>query len=407
MPIWDVPSKLPYALFVAGDARLGEDARPALNRVLEMLAKGPPPVVDLRAWIAEHGKMGTLPIEALRAQLPSETIADLGGDAAEDRRLRAATNAMLIAAGEGAALDARAPWGLLVLATTMAGASGGVVYDSGTLRIVPRWILENPLDGFMLGSIKNHVTILSSTDATGLQHTTTLGLNKYGLFELQLSGIPATAGNIGLLLAGLAQAVVDARPATPGTWEVPAEFDVTRHHAAHAFGTELEKGSGKTRLAIAPAQGEDEGVYWNVAAPGGELDEASVREAIVALGIAAGEDEAVSAALAQATRIARNRLGEARDAFARRALTQDVVLVKKAFDTSDAGTQYLWLRVEDWNRAQLSAILTSAAPAGANLGIGDRITLADDEIVDWRVERRSGESIGNFSAEALRHVNED
>ena len=66
---WIVPDKLPYALFVAGDARLGEDARPALNAVLEMLAKGPPPAVELRTWIAEHGKMGTLSIEALRAMV--------------------------------------------------------------------------------------------------------------------------------------------------------------------------------------------------------------------------------------------------------------------------------------------------------------------------------------------------
>jgi hypothetical protein len=394
---WNVPAKLAYALFVAGDARLGEDARPALNRVLESLAKGPPPAVELRAWIAESARMGTLPIDALRAQISSEVHAGV----APDPRFAAATNGMLIAAAGGAALDARAPWGLLTLAATLASAADGVVYDSGTLRIVPQWVLENPLDGFLLGSIKNHVAILSSTDASGVQTTTTLGLNKFGLFELQLGGIPAAAGNIGLLLAGLAQAVVDARPAQPGAWEVPPYFEVTRLHVAHAFGTELQTGSGKTRLVIAPAQNED--MYWRVAGPDAELDESSVGQAIAALDIGTGDDEAVSAALLQATRIARNRLSEARDAFARRGLTQDVVLVMKAFASGDAGTQYVWLRVEDWGRARLSAVVTGATE---QLALGERVTLDDDEIVDWRVERRSGEAIGNFLNDALRRLRE-
>ena len=394
MSTWNVPPKLAYALFVAGDSRLGEGARPALNRVLETLEKGPPPVVELRSWIVEHGRMGTLSIEALRAQLPSqEDGADV--DAGEAKRLERATNGMLIAAGEGAALDPRAPWGLLVLASTMASASDGIVYDSGTLRLVPQWILENPLDGYMLGSIKNHIAILSSTNAEAVQRTTTLGLNKYGLFELELADIPAAAGNIGMLLAGLAQAVVDARPATAGPWEVPASFDVTRFHVAHAFATELEaKAAGKARLALRE-QGPDE-IYWSVVGLGGELDESNVSDAILALGIGV-DDEAVSAALEQATRIARNRLGEARDAFAKRALTQDVVLVKKAFTTDEAGTEYLWLRVEDWSRAKLSAVVTKKARDIANLGIGDRVMLEDDDIVDWRVERQDGEPIGNFS----------
>ena len=400
---WLIPSKLSYALFVAGDARLGEDARPALNRVLEMLAKGPPPAVDLRTWIAEHGRMGTLAIETLRGQIPDDVLTEVAG-AGEYRPLDSATNALIVAAAEGAALDARAPWGLLALAATMASASGGVVYDSGTLRMVPQWILENPLDGFLLGSIKNHVAILSSSDAAGIQTTTTLGLNKYGLFELQLAGVPAIAGNIGMLLAGLAQALVDARPATPGPWEVPPEFDVTRLHVAHAFGTELEKTGGRARLAIRPPDIDD--VYWHVAAPEGALDEASVREAIATLGIGEGDDEAVSAALAQARRIARNRLSEAREAFSRRALTQDVVLVKKGFIVGGTDTEYAWLRVENWERARLSAVVTTGARE-AGLGLGDRITFDDDDIVDWRVERSSGEAIGNFSEEALRHLHRE
>jgi hypothetical protein len=405
MSIWNVPPKLAYALFVAGDGRLGEDARPALNGVLESLAKGPPPAVELRAWITENARMGTISVEALRSQIPSEALAELGDEPEAERRLASAGSGMLIAAGEGAALDGRAAWGLVVLAATMASAADGAVYDSGTLRIVPQWILENPLDGFLLGSIKNHVRILSSTDAEGIQTTTTLGLNKFGLFELQLGGVPAAAGNIGMLLAGLAQALVDARPATPGPWEVPDALDVTRLHVAHAFGTELETSGGRTRLSIAPIVGD--AVYWRVgAADGAALDGDAVAQAIRALAIGDADNEALSAALAQATRIARNRLSEARDAFARRALTEDVVLVKKAFPTGDADPEYVWLRVEDWDRERLSAIVTTAARTAAQLHIGDRITLADREIIDWRVERRSGEAIGNFYAEALRRLSE-
>jgi hypothetical protein len=385
MATWNVPPKLAYALFVAGDVHLGEDARPALNRVLESLEAGPPPAVELREWIVGNGRMGTIDVSALRTQIPDDALADLAGDAARFARFERAAGAMIVAAADGAALDPRAPWGCLVLAATMASASDGVVYDSGTLRVVPQWILENPLDGFLLGSIKNHVAILSSTDAAGMQTTTTLGLNKYGLFELELAGVCATAGNMGLLVAGLAQAIVDARPHTAGAWDVPSEIDVTRFHVAHAFAAEIEAGGGKTRLALAPADGD--AMYWSIGSPDGPPDEAFV---LAALDLSAREDEAVSAALIAATRIARNRLSEARDAFARRALTGDVVLVKKAFPAGDVPA-YLWLRVEEWRRPKVAAIVTNAAPAVGYLGIGDRVVLDDDEIVDWRIERRSGE----------------
>jgi len=300
MSIWNVPKKLAYALFVAGDARLGEDARPALSAVLEALAKGPPPAVALREWIVEYGRMGTLSIESLRSQLPSQELGGIVATAGEDKRLERATNAMLVAAADGAAIDPRSPWGLLVLAATMASASGGVVYDSGTQRLVPKWILENPLDGFMLGSIKNHIAILSSTDAAGLQRTTTLGLNKYGLFELELAGMPANTGNIGTLLAGLTQAVVDARPTVAGPWDVPPEFNVTRLHVAHAFANELaSKLGGHAGLSVREKIPGD--VYWCVVSPDGQADEVVVRETLIALGIGnSGGDGAVGVGVGDA-----------------------------------------------------------------------------------------------------------
>ncbi|GAC1568689.1 MAG: hypothetical protein NVS2B3_13710 [Vulcanimicrobiaceae bacterium] len=290
---WTVPPKLAYALFVAGDTRLGEAARPALSAVLESLEKGPPPAVELRSWIVEHGRMGTIPLESMRQQLPGTELLSLGSDPSEDKRLASATNAMLVAADDAAAIDPRAPWGLLVLATTMASASGGVVYDSGTFRFVPPWILESPLDGFMLGSIKNHIAIVSSVDAAGLQTTTTLGLNKYGLFELELAGIAADAGNVGILLAGLAQALVDARPLAVGPWEVPAFVDVTRFHVANALARELDPASetrGRVRFTV-QFKGADD-VYWRVAGPDGPLDTATVAKALRTLGIEPDDPEA-------------------------------------------------------------------------------------------------------------------
>lgn len=399
MATWTVPAKLPYSLFVAGHRRLAE-SRSSLDRLLDALAKGPPPAVELGVWISEHGRIGAVPLTELRAQLPAEAFAELGIDAGQNQRFAGATHGMLIAANEAAALDPRAPWGLLVLAAAMASASDGIVYDSGTFRVIPQWILESPLDGFLLGSIRNHVAIVSSTDAAGMPTTTTLGLNKYGLFELELGGVQAPARSIGLAIAGFAQALVDARPATPGPWDVPEAFDVSRFHVAHAVATELDTGGGKTRLALAPPDGDD--IYWTVTIPGADGSAASVADAIRVLDIGALADDAVDTALVQATRIARNRLSEARTAFARRALTQDIVLVKTKFATTDARAEYLWLRVEDWGRERLLAVVTSGGPALSTVGIGERVTVDLDDIVDWRVERRSGETLGDFSAQAMQ-----
>ena len=400
MATWTVPAKLPYALFVAGDARLADAAQPALRRVLEALESGPPPAVALGTWIAQSGRTGTVPLRELRAQLPAEALAELGIAAEQKQRFADATHGMLIAANEAGALDARAPWGLLVLAAAMASAAAGIVYDSGTFRVLPQWILENPLDGFLLGSIKNHVVIVSSTDAAGTPSTTTLGLNKYGLFELQFSAEQQPAENVGMALAGLAQALVDARPTQPGAWDVPSEIDVSRFHVAHAYGAEVETGGGKARFAL--AQPPEAGVYWTVTVADRMT---SVADAIRALDIGTAPDGAIDTALAQATRIARNRLSEARAAFARRALTHDVVLVKTGFATPGTRTQYVWSRVEEWDKTRMLAVVTTGLPTLEAVGIGDRVALDVADIVDWRVERRSGAALGDFSAQALRDRN--
>ncbi|GAC1563060.1 MAG: hypothetical protein NVS3B17_17080 [Vulcanimicrobiaceae bacterium] len=280
---WTIPPKLSYALFVAGNERLGEGSRPNLSAVLASLEKGPPPAVELRSWIVEHGKMGFIGIDAMRAQLAGT---DLGFDAHDDARLDRATNAMLVASDDAAALDPRAPWGLLVLATTVASATDGVVYDSGTFRFVPPVVLANPLDGFMLGSIKNHVTIVSSVDANGNQTTTTLGLNKYGIFEIELAGVAAETGNVGMLVAGLAQAIVDARPRQAGPWDVPAHVDVTTFHVANALAREADRTNdalGSVRLALHPKAPDD--VCWSVAGVDGALDTATVSEMLHVLKI--------------------------------------------------------------------------------------------------------------------------
>ncbi|MGH7707581.1 MAG: DUF2314 domain-containing protein [Vulcanimicrobiaceae bacterium] len=116
------------------------------------------------------------------------------------------------------------------------------------------------------------------------------------------------------------------------------------------------------------------------------------------------DDESVDAALEQATRTARNRLSQAREAFANRVFSGDVVFVRKAFITREAGREYVWLRVEEWSRAKLAATVSSATQAIANVALGDRVTLEDDEILDWRIERSGGPMLGNFGEEALRRM---
>ncbi len=400
MATWTIPPNFAYALFVAGDRRLGEAPRSILDRVLEALAAGPPPAVQLGRWIVNHGRAGIVPLAEVRAQLPAQALAELGIEAAQTHRFANATHGMLIRAQTAGALDPCAPWGLLVLAATMAGAADGIVYDSGTFRVLPQSVLENPLDGFLFGAIKNHVAIVTSVDSGGRQTTTTtIGLNKYGLFELRLRGSWPPADVDGVLVAALAQAVVDARPPEPGAWTLPATFAVGRSHAARANATEIAPdGRDGTTVCIGLAPPADVAdVYWDVTISSDD-DGAALEAASRILEIGSRPESALQTALSQATGIARNRLSEAQRAFARRALTQDVVLVKTRFTTPDRRTEYVWSRVEEWGGKRLQAIVASRRPSVATVGIGDRVSVDVDDIVDWRVERPNGEALGNFSA---------
>jgi len=86
------------------------------------------------------------------------------------------------------------------------------------------------------------------------------------------------------------------------------------------------------------------------------------------------------------------------NAFERRSPDQTFAVKAPFSDKSE--TEYMWLIVTDINEETVSGTLDNAPIYLRNIGAGDRVTVAIDQINDWLYTDK-GEVVGGFTTEAL------
>jgi uncharacterized protein YegJ (DUF2314 family) len=98
--------------------------------------------------------------------------------------------------------------------------------------------------------------------------------------------------------------------------------------------------------------------------------------------------------LAASTR-ARERLPALQEAFGKGLLPGEILMVKAGFDKPDGAKEWMWIEVTSWEGTRISGLLQNEPFEIPELHAGQRVTVAQHEVFDFLLKRPDGTVEGN------------
>jgi hypothetical protein len=234
---------------------------------------------DLADWISSNVTVVPVAIDDARARVKERLVLTPGFETDPATPIERATHAFEVRAAATALLDWLAPFGLLSVAAALVRTADAVAYDTIGMRVVPKASIAEPLAGLGYRSVGVHARILIAKTPSETLDFTTIGLEKYGLFDLQLSGVPEALSGARALVAATAQSLVGARPAAPGPWK-PEPLLISNSDVLFFDNAPFEKGSNKfARVAFRPIATSPT-FFELTTLQGGTLDARGIRDAL-------------------------------------------------------------------------------------------------------------------------------
>ena len=219
----------------------------------------------------------------------------------------------------------------------------------------------------------------------------TLGLDKLGLPELVVDDVsPSTADDMASLVNRVAQALADGQAVRDG-----GLLDVVSKDEG------AEPGRVTLKLAVGTREeGDNEGRLWEIVFPGGPANELQARQVAVLDALFGTVDEVQyfkpSEELEKAKRHAREiLLREKKPRWRRGWPEMERLMVKAPFETSDGGTEWMWIDVVGWKGSTIEGILQNDPVDVPDLVAGARVTAEESSIFDYIHVRRDGTREGN------------
>lgn len=325
---------------------------------------------------------------------PDGLLQMLGMTAHERARKRAARSRVVVgiaAAPSPAWLPQRAVrW----LAFAVAALEDGVVYEPAAMSFARPRVEYGFGDGERV-RMQDQLAVPTSDTPLGVQ-ITTLGMPRFGLPNLTMSGVPGgQAGAAGRVVNAVAAALVHlAERYDHGTFTVGAlpltrrDFGgdddgvVTAVELSHTpFGDE-------TMLGIAPVGGADLAAW---------LEGVAARAPVLVPVLQADVDDPE---LAAAEAEARATLPGVKGRFYGRPIPKETLSVKTGFPTPDGGVEHMWVAVDRWEGDRLVGTLANDPEQIPSLKCGDRAEVAEADLEDWIVSEGGGME-GAFTVKVL------
>ncbi len=335
----------------------------------------------------------------------------------EERRFAEATHLAFVTA---IAPLRHPPFGLFAartLARGLADASDGVVLEPYAPRVLPIAKHEEriPDDGRV--DVASHVVCPMSTAEDGSVWLTTIGMQKFGLPNFEIRGIPPNLSEALVLANAVAQHVLDrvfeqAEAAGDEPLEratLPAELRIDADDVARAHGREPSGGGGTTvRLAFDGAARNGMEPFIAIGAPAG---------------FAGGQGEWLYRALGELVGKTEARapvMRPSRDEALRRALERAVaewpgirtcfigglapghtLFVKRGFPVDGEGREFMWVAVVALQNGEVQGALANDSAYVSDMRAGKRVSFPDAEVFDWMISDGRGGREGGYSIEAL------
>lgn len=359
----------------------------------------------------EVGARGEMP------EPPPHLIAAWGPGELEERRFSEATHGLLIGAQDLLGPPRMGFWLALAAARALAEASGGVVLDPVFPRLLPIDLHQEALPPKGEIRVGQHIMVPQSVGARGMMWTTSKGLSRFGLPELEVRDTPPNLGpSVGYVVNGAAQHLMRHLLAEAHQHQgplrelsIPPMLRVSLEDILSArapdeiqpppegargwieVGLEHHPG-GRNRdsfLQLTPLPGSREkpGVWWAT-----ELTELFGAGESTLRNVKS-DSEAMEAAHMQAM----SELPRARSRFAAGLQPGEMLIVKHGFPTGGDQHEYMWLCVTRWRGDRLTCQLMNTPEIRRDLRQGQTVELREAELFDWALQLANGQMEGGYT----------
>jgi len=352
---------------------------------------------------------------------PSQIVAAWGPGEEEQRRFAGATHSAMISVHDMLRPPRLGFWLALGMARAIAENTGGVVLDPLFPRLSAVELNHDPLPSNGEIRVGQQVMVPQSVGNKGLMWTTTKGLSRFGLPELETRDTPPNLGPaVAYVVNGAAQHLVRAllteafqseQPlrelSIPPTLRVTLDDIVSARTMGELLpppedargwievGLQYRPGGRNQdsflRLSPLAAARDHPGVWWST-----ELTELfGAGESTLRL--INSDSEAMDAAHLKATR----ELPAVRARYAAGLSPGEILSVKHGFPTSDGGHEYMWLVVTSWRGDRLRCTLMNQPEVRRDLRQGQRIDLRESDLFDWCLHLPDGGYEGGYTEEVV------
>ena len=288
----------------------------------------------------------------------------------------------------------------------LARRTGGLIWDGDTRELytpeawkerMKRWTKPVPYapDLFTIHSYRSG----------DLVRLCTLGLGKLGLPDLVVNQVPPSSNQSMATLVNLAvQTMVQGGEVKEGGL---LDVDTSAVHV-----TDDIEGSppGRATLALVVAkheEGDPSGRLWEIAFPGGPASEVQVRQEAVIDAVFGSADrlsevEHDEEILAASRRAHAELEKKIKKRFVAGELHLDRLLVKAPFKTDTGGNEWMWVDVLTWKGTTIEGLLQNDPFEVRGLKAGARVTVAEDSVFDYMIQREDGTTEGNTTGAIMQ-----
>jgi uncharacterized protein YegJ (DUF2314 family) len=297
------------------------------------------------------------------------------------------------------------------LALALAQAWDGIILDTQAAQFFgPEAWKAQRLGGWEQGTplLEQHFNSLLYEEDEEHSRFSTVGLEKFGLPELEVARIPnSEVERVGTLLNVVAQLMLEGTPVGEGG-HFPVSFEAVRHPGLRER-LQASLGEGARQrllLGLTVAYAGTPGRRFELVFPGGAggSDTEHLHAAMVELFGARDEmvrtrhDEEL---LATSRRAVEKLLSEVKPRFVRGLEPGERLFVKAPFKTRSGDDEWMWVRVQRWDGPKLHGVLDSDPRDVPDIGAGSPVVVEESTLFDYLLVHPDGSSEGNETQEII------
>ncbi|MFY2560887.1 DUF2314 domain-containing protein [Corallococcus terminator] len=300
------------------------------------------------------------------------------------------------------------------LALELARASGGLLWDehAGEFFSVEGWH-ERRLEGWDGGEpiLQRHFNTRVYAEWDGTSRLMTAGLGTFGLPDLGVQQVPAPlSGTVGTFMNLVAQLMLEGTAIRKdGVFPITVDALKLASYREALLQQVPPEAPRRTLIGLLPVDPNDvegENRLLEIifkARPGDNPSERPYAAIAEVFGTQAEivhveEDPEL---LAASRRAVETLLTRVKPRFQEGLELESKLLVKARFTTHDGGIEWMWVHVTRWEGSVLHGVLNSEPEAVPELKAGAPVTVGEDSLFDYILEREGGTTEGNETQRLL------